>query len=546
MPGVQDETITANSDGDALRLLQEIGGLSERSSATNELLRREFRELCKQNLYFLTKAILGYGDLTKKTHKPYADFIQNLDNKRTLDLMPRGTYKTTVGTIGFAIWYLLNYPDHFILIANQTASNAERMVLEIENHLDGSNPMMNWLFPEYIKPHSRYTPWSSKGFTVPCRSVISGTPSVYALGVGAKAESWHFHVVINDDLIGEKAMYSSTEMSSAIAWHDYSVSLFVSPKDGIERMHGTRWSMSDLYSEVLEEEDYVVYERAAKDRVTGELLFPELLDEETLRKIRDKNFQVYMSQYMNDPQNEEALEFRKSWLNYYKLFLDDDAGYYCVLDGERYYLKDMNIGLFVDPAGSGDIEEDMRKQLKRGRAKKANNCVGVWGVHGTGMYFLLDIWTGRGVGENPELQLAEKMLGMFMRWKGYIAKGYMEDYGAQGAIITVFNMLCRQHGTYFIVEPIGRSMQKAKLVRIRGALGGPGQNGQICVRPFHDDFISEFGSFPQSDRLDTLDMSTWAFVKLMPPMNPAQDKVSKRASERRKNRRLRHISRAGY
>jgi len=547
MPQVQERT-APNDVRTVMQELRESGKLqgSKESGNAREELRQTFRELSKRNLYFLAKAVLGYSDLTKKTHKPYADFIQDLSNKRTLDLMPRGVYKTTIGTISFAIWYLLNFPNHFILIANQTANNADRMLMEIEGHLDGSNPMMNWLFPDYIKPHAKFKPWSSTQMTVPCRTVISGTPSILALGIGAKTESWHFHVVINDDLIGENAMYSSSEMANAIAWHDYSVSLFVSPREGIERVHGTRWSMSDLYSVILERPLYATYIKSARDRNTGELLFPELLDEEVLREIRDNNFQHYMSQYMNDPQNPEALDFRITWLNRYKMYKDEEKGAYCEFEGDKFYVKDMEVGLFVDPAGSGDVAVDIQKQLKRGRNKRANNAVGVWGLHGTGGYFLLDLWAGRGQGENPELQVAKKMLEMVLRWKGYIRSGYVENYGAQQALITIFNMLCQQEGVAFTLKGIGRSMQKAKIVRIRGALGGPGQNGQIFVRPFHDQFITEFSNFPQSDTFDTLDMSTWAFIQLRKPHSPAQENVNREHAKRRKLKRLRSISKAGY
>lgn len=538
--------VAPNDVRNVLQEVRENGEVPRSGGDDKESLRRTFRELAKGSLYFLTKAVLGYPDLTTKVHKPYADFIQNLDYKRTIDLMPRGVYKTTVGTIGFTIWYLINHPDHFILIANQTSANAERMLLEIEGHLDGSNPLMNWLFPEYIKPHAKWKPWSATQLTIPCRKIISGTPSVMALGVGAKAESWHFHVVINDDLIGEKAMYSATEMANAIAWHDYSVSLFVSPKYGIERMHGTRWSMSDLYSVVLNNPHYHSYIRAAKDRETGELLFPELLDEDTLREIRDNNFQHYMSQYMNDPHNQEALDFRIEWLNKYKLYKDPQQGAYCECNGDTFYVKDMEVGLFVDPAASGDVSVDVQKQLKRGRNQRANNAVGIWGLHGTGGYFLLDLWTGRGQGENPELQVAKKMLEMVLRWKGYARKGFVEDYGAQQALITIFNMLCEQEGTAFPMQGIGRSMQRAKIVRIRGAIGGPAQNGQIYVRDFHDQFIQEFSDFPQSDTFDTLDMSTWAFIQLRKPKSPAKERVNRQVSQKRKGKRLKSIGRAGY
>ena len=503
------------------------------------------RQWCRQSLYFLTKAVLGYKDLTYRTHKVYADFLQDLSNKRTLDLMPRGVFKTTIGTIGFSIWYLLHFPNHSILIANQTEDNAQRMLLEIEQHLDGSNAMMLWLWPEMIKPTERHRPWNQSKMTIPYRSIISGVPSVQAIGVGKRAESLHFHVIINDDLIGEKAMVSGVEMLSAVAWHDYSISLFVSPREGIERMHGTRWSLSDLYSVMLENPKYKFFVRAARNPETGALFFPELLDEGTLNDIRENNFAVYMSQYMNDPDNPEVLDFRAGWLQKYKL-LPSDKGPVCEVDGGRYFVADMDVVLAVDPAASGDIETNLVEMMKRGRARKANNAVGIVGMHGSGRYFLLDLWVGRGKGETPEAQVAEKMVEMAVRWHGYVRRGYVEAYGAQRALITIFKMLAQQNQVALPMEETPRGIQKAKKVRIRSMLAWPGENHLINVRPSHDRFIYEWSKFPQSEMFDTLDMMYWAVFHLKKPKSEVEKASSDAKRQETHNRRRMMVGKAGY
>ena len=557
MPEVLERVSGSDSTRDDVHDLPDSGqllggnGASEDDSgiASREVveeLRQRYRRLCKKSLYFLCKAVLGYSDITMRTHWDYAAFIQDLSNKRAMDLMPRGVFKTSIGTIGFVVWLLINNPNLFILIANQTAGNAERMLLEIEAHLDGSNPMMNWLFPEMIRPHKRYQPWSSSRMTVPNRTVVSGTPSVMTIGVGGKAESLHFHVIIKDDLIGRAAMMSTTVMQDTIAWNDYSESLFVSPGKDIERVHGTRWGIDDLYGMLLNDPSYAVFTRTAVLE-DGSLFFPERLDRETLRKIRENNYMVYMSQYMNNPTDPENLDFRKEWLRYYLMGKDSKNGeMFCRLDGTDFLVSDMTVMLFVDPASSGDLEMSGQKALKQGRLKKANNVVAVVGAHPSGRWFLLDLWAGRGKGVNPELQIAEKILELAMRWRGYVSKGWVEAFGAEGGLITVFNMLCRDRKYHFQLDKIPRGPQKAKVVRIRGAIGPIAGSGLLCVREIHDKFIDEFGQFPQSTTFDTLDAVAWALLTIPKPATEAENVASKEEYKRVKRVRLRSMSRAGY
>lgn len=512
---------------------------------SREQLRQELRKCARESLYFLCKSVLGYKDMTPHTHGEFCRVVQDDSIRNLLSLMPRSVFKTSIATIGYSIFLLINDPNLFILIANQVAGNAERMLEEIESHMDGTNPIFAWLFPEYIKPFKNYAPWSTQEMTVPCRSISSGTPSIMARGVGAKLESNHFHYIICDDLVGEKALESPSIMENAIIWHDYATSLLVDPSKDRIRVTGTRWSLSDLYSIIMEYEDVTVFKRQAIDPKTGELLFPERLTADVLRKIRERNFMQFMANYQNEPRSTESLDFKLDWLNYFLLKPDDKLGPYCEMGGVKYFVKDMHVVLAVDPAGSGDVDARVSEMLKRGRAKRSDNAIVVWGLHGSGYFFLLDIWKGRTKGGNPEYELGKKMLEFFQKWRGYVSRGYMESYGAQRALIAVFEMICKQQGEAFRLDPIGREIVKAKKVRIRSYLGGHAQNRLICVRRIQDAFINEYGDFPQSDEFDALDASVWAFQGLRKPDAPVEQHQSELVNLKAR-RRLRQLSPAGY
>lgn len=535
-------------------LRNEVWGLWERDEISDSdvradrELRRAYRDLGERSLYFFTKGILGYQDLTTRTHMKFCKFLQDDTKPRKLDLMPRGTFKTTCGTKGWSIRYLAINPNTSILISNQRAENAERMLSEIEWHLEGHNSKMNWLYPEMIRPGDKWKPWSSSEMLIPSRTRVQSSSSIITIGVGTRSESIHCWVHITDDPIGAKAMESPVEMQTARVWLDYSTSLFVNPNRYLWLMHGTRWSLDDVYQDKIDNPRWAKFIRPAADPRTGEAFFPEFLSIETLRDYREENYAHYMSQYMNDPDNPEALEFQKSWLNEYLLVRTDD-GPACEADGELFYVKDMDVVLVVDPAASGDVDSRLVLDLKRGKARKSDNAVGVVGLHGSGKFFLLDLWVGRGKGVNPELQVAGKMMDMSKAWRGFLRKGFVESYGAQKALITIFNMLCQQNDYFFPLEevPRGNFSTRAKIVRIRTALGGIGGNRQIYVRPSHDRFVYEYSKFPQKqDMMDTLDMFTWATVTLRKPASAAQKQASLEKSQKRRQRRLRRVGRGGY
>jgi len=554
MPILQERVSVSDDPGDAVQELPEIDLLQLSQLPPDDIadpgvieqLRLKYRALAKRSLYFLAKAVLGFKDMTLFTHWEYCKFIQDLRNRREIDLLPRGCFKTSIGTIAFVIWLLINNPNYLILIANQSAGNAYRMLNEIEEHLDGRNAMMRWLFPEMIKPQARWEPWSNEHMTIPCRDIISGTPSVTACGVGKKIESWHFNVIIKDDLIGRKAMYSQLEMDEAISWNDYTDALFIDGERDLERTHGTRWKLNDLYRIMLDDPRYATFIRQAMED-DGTLFFPERLSANYLRQLRERNFLVFMSQYQNNPVSKENLDFDLNALRFYQLALNQkDDERFCEIDGGKFWVKDMSVGLFIDSASSGDVEMNAQQAMRRSVIRKANNAVLIVGLHPSGRYFLLDYWVGRGQGKNPELQLSEHILELAMRWSGYMKQGWLEAFGAEGAIITVFNMLCKERKFAFRIDKLPRGGVKSKQVRIRGAIGQAAGLGLLTVRKTHDVFIAEYTNYPESLTVDTLDAMTWAILTLKRPRPLVEEEYQKEQKEKFKERRLRMIGNAGY
>src|SRR3990167_3057630 len=108
---------------------------------------------CKTDLYFLAREILGYDKMTENTHKELCDYTTsilpnppelphdpNFDPRKNLLLllMPRGTFKSSVVTIGFTLQMILNEPNVRVLIDSETFGKSKAFLREIMDHIVGN------------------------------------------------------------------------------------------------------------------------------------------------------------------------------------------------------------------------------------------------------------------------------------------------------------------------------------------------------------------------------------------------------------------------
>jgi hypothetical protein len=525
--------------------LSEDGRISSSDVSGDKELRRVMRDLGQRSLYFFAKAILGYRDLEEVPHKRLCSLTQDYSHRWQAMFLPRGTFKTTFRTISDTIFHATTHPEDTNLIISQTDSLGNDAITEIQAHLEGNNPLMNWLFPEMIKGSDKVRPWNNGAFNFPHRQRKTKTASVVAMGMTGRLEGQHFTILRPDDPIGEEDLNQPASMATKIAKYGGIYSYFERPSTGIIRLSGTRWGLSDLYSLIVDDSMYEVIHMPAEDPLTGELMFPTILSHDFLDYLKRTDYMKYLTQYMNDVTNAQAMEFKNEWIREYEL-LEENGEPVCRCDGTSYKVSDGDVVLAVDPAGSGDTEGTLITDTRRGHSKKSNNAVVVWLRHRSGRYFMLDSWSGRAQGENPELQIANEMFKLYMRWRGYIRCGFVESFGAQRALITIFNMVCQQQGIFLRMEEIPRGLQKAKKVRIRTYLGAPAQAGVVFIRRSHTAFRFEFTHFGQTDQLDVIDASAWAFSQLQVYDDESEEARNAKMNQRRRTRMLQQVGDAGY
>jgi hypothetical protein len=128
---------------------QDIPGLDGTISQLPSDIREDLATRGRNDLFFLAKGVLGYKDVTPSAHGALSVYIDSNGSQFKLCLMPRDHLKTTLVTIAGNIQRALRNTNERILIANESATNAERMLRGIRQHCE-SNKVFRALYSSAI------------------------------------------------------------------------------------------------------------------------------------------------------------------------------------------------------------------------------------------------------------------------------------------------------------------------------------------------------------------------------------------------------------
>lgn len=280
------------------------------------------RYLCKWDLRYLCRDILGYRDWDVCHDHLYEWMDDNRDGKRQLYLIPRGHLKSSIVTVGRTIQDLLVNPDMRILIANAIWDNARGFVLQIEDYLTGYSRL-----PEIFGPFKRSERggkgWTKDAFTIRQRTRPSKEATVTATGVERTQASQHYDKILLDDVVARENIGTKDQRDKIKNFYNDTLSLL--EPDGAITVIGTTWHEDDLYNVLRKNKDYRTYVRTALEPPnfeTGQPIFPKKFSLEILEKKREEArisnaLGQFYAQYFLDPYPDENTEFKKDWFQYY-------------------------------------------------------------------------------------------------------------------------------------------------------------------------------------------------------------------------------------
>jgi phage terminase large subunit-like protein len=462
-------SLSESSKADLVYSLKQLG------SSEQDQLREWLRQSGKESLFFLTKAILNKNKLTKPLHVEMADHVQNGGTK-TLTLVPRGHYKTTIGAEGYPIWRLLQDCNDTILLANATLGNSQKFLRAISWHIE-SNEILRWVYPELI-PTTKEK-WTQTEICVPRDNDVKES-SIEAIGLGGTAVGRHFRCLIKDDLVNEDHIISAEQMQKVIDWHKYSTSLLVHPGKDREHVQGTRWAYYDVYSYIMENEPgFKVFFRGDVNE-DGTPIFPEEFDLETLRGIEARQGPyIYSCQYKNRPSDPTKAIFKDEWVCYIEDMKEQGAELQKLYQRCRCYV-------IIDPA----ISE-----------KRSGDFTGIVVVFVDSEY---NIYVE--VAERFRYAPSEVIETVFRYVDIYNPSSVgLEVVSLAKAYKFSFEQVMREKKKWFYIEPLQPNTHQSKVMRVRAALQPLFAQRKVFIRKTQLDLKRELISFPLGDHDDIID-----------------------------------------
>lgn len=502
------------------------------------------------SLYYFIKTTLKRRRLVDHLHKSWCISLER-DHLKDVYELPRDHFKSTICSEGFPMWRSLpfdssdeayfrrlGYGDEYVafmkrmhrrdsrnLLVCENITNAAKLGTRVSGHYE-SNAIFRLLFPE-IKPDSSCT-WSS--FSLHHKRTPGYAPhgegTFDFLGVGGALQSRHYDgLIVQDDLVGRKAIESISIMDKTIDYHKLVVGAFENPDESThendEFIVGNRWSYTDLNSHIREFEPWfkIVTHSAlggcCSDHVADTPIFPEEFSFEKLERWRRRLGTYHFScQFLNNPAAPENADFKEEWLNYFTLEPPDDKNGFRwmvrheVKDGfvrKDFPLTHMRIGMTIDPNHSGNAG--------LGRCRHA---IMVVGESADQNYYLLYSWAkacGYDEFYNKIFEVADGNIGQsVLQAPWHIPKVGLETVAAQKYIGHHIQSLCQARGRRLqIIELRGEvegpdgELTRKKEWRIRNVLAPIFESGSFHTQRRFQDFVGEYTTFPRGRFVDQLD-----------------------------------------
>lgn len=431
-----------------------------------EAVKAQVRDLCRDDLHYLAKHVLGYDKITDHYHRAMARDIDTPKYKFKLLMHSRGHYKSTIGTEARATQKLLRDPTERILITNAKLDNSRKFLRSISRHFNTGGKLRwawrEWWLNQYATEYDKLAMRDKLDWVVRdtldelvlLRPSQGREASITTGAVDSSLVSQHFSSIIADDLVNRDYVRTPEMVEKSILYFKDLLDLL--DPDGCLELIGTRWSHYDLYNWIIttfggrasfrvpegyvkqsildaaeqtpeEEKDWMISIQPCKD-VKGNPVFPEEFPKHVLDKLLEaKGPYEFGAQYMLNPTPEESQVFHEDWLKVIDVMPDT---------------KTLNVCITVDPAKSLQDRAD-------------NSAITVYGYDAHNRMYLLDGRCEKLTPDELPEAIWDKVTTWFYKAKMLLPVGF-EALGFQETYVFALERMMRERNFFFMINPIKR------------------------------------------------------------------------------------------
>lgn len=208
-----------------------------------QLTREALRALYLKDFYAFAKYGLGYKDMTIHAHGEMVSVLES-DSPRKIIVVPRGTFKSSLGSVAYPIWRLLQNPNETILLDSELYTNSKNLLREIKGHLV-SERLTRVFGPQLGEK------WDEGEITVATRTKNIKEASVTVGGIGTTKVGQHYSVIIGDDYSSQSNSDTVEKCEKVIDHVRYNLSIL---NPGGEYLFiGTRYAERDVIGFLLKD-----------------------------------------------------------------------------------------------------------------------------------------------------------------------------------------------------------------------------------------------------------------------------------------------------
>lgn len=381
---------------------------------------------------------------------------------------------------------LINH-DIRVLIASDTWDNASKFLRSIQKFLIQSP--LQIIYGQFQSDH-----WTQDECTIRQRRQILDAPTWATTGIEKEQTSQHYDLIILDDLVARDNC-GTKELRDKVKQY-YRDSLDWLEPGGRIVVIGTRWHQDDLYSMLLDPGSGfdVFLKQAYTDETRSTVIFPEKFSLDYLAQLSKpiahggKGAYEFASQYLNNPIDQEAADFKLPWIKYYDPTSPHPSSLY----------------LTVDPALSLSPDADYTGMVVAGMFSDRR----------------IRVVDRRRVRVVPS-DLVDNVFDLVAKWR--LHRVGIETFAFQKTLKYDLIRQQRERGVFFSIDELGKrhagrgEPTMSKEARIR-RMQPYFEEGLVEIRSDMTDLVDELLAFPRGKHDDLIDALSYQLDFLVPSL----------------------------